>query len=399
MATIYMSSTYADLRECRERVYRTLRSMRHDVRGMEDYVAADQRPLERCLQDVGACDLYVGIFAWRYGYVPEVGNPERRSITELEYRHAGKIYKPRLIFLLSPDALWPTSAVDAITGEEQAGARIKDLRNELMRELIVSLFMNADDLANKVSVAVYLQLEGERSMNAAMVEATTALPEALLKPTLAASMETSAVPDISVTVVDSIRQATSARLLEVNIGAGESWWSTRLFLLAAVAAEFTAIEQLVFVGEGRRFLGLSATQSTRFRLSHAFPQLAELYALVPSRALQRASSRSQADLAAETVQSFAEAIAYSPDGQTESDLKEWVTPQALATWLGSDLRTDTLEWLGQPVTAGLLHRILERGQPFVVLTHDGRLVGVVDRRELASDVATSLLERQLVPNR
>lgn len=301
---------------------------------------------------------------------------------------------------LSPDALWPTSAVDAITGEEQAGARIKDLRNELMRELIVSLFMNADDLANKVSVAVYLQLEGERSMNAAMVEATTALPEALLEPTLGTSeVETSALPDISVTVVDSIRQATSARLLEVNIGAGESWWSTRLFLLAAIAAELTAIEQLVFVGEGRRFLGLSATQSTRFRLSHAFPQLAELYALVPSLALQRASSRSQADLAAETVRSFAEAIAYLPDGRTEGDLKEWVAPRALATWLGSDLRTDTLESLGQPVTAGLLHRILERGQPFVVLTDDGRLVGVVDRRELASDVATSLLERQLVPNR
>jgi hypothetical protein len=378
--------------------------MRHDVRGMEDYVAADQRPLERCLQDVAACDLYVGIFAWRYGYVPKVGNPERRSITELEYRHAGELHKPRLIFLLSPDAPWPTSAVDAITGEEQAGARIKDLRNELMGELLVSLFTNADDLANKVSVAVYLQLEGERSINAAMVEATTALPEALLEallePTLGMSpAPTSGVSDISDTVVDSIHQATSARLLEVNIGGGKSWWSTRLFLLAAVAAEFTAIEQLVFVGEGRQFLGLAATQSTRFRLSDAFPQLAELYARVPSLALQRASSWSQADLAAETVESFAEAIADLPDGQTESDLKEWVTPQALARWLGSDLRTDTLESLGQPVTARLLHHILKRGQPFVVLTHDGRLVGVIDRRELASDVATSLLERQLVPNR
>ncbi len=37
---------------------------------MEDYVATDQRPTEKCLADVAASDLYIGIFAWRYGYIP-----------------------------------------------------------------------------------------------------------------------------------------------------------------------------------------------------------------------------------------------------------------------------------------------------------------------------------------
>ena len=88
MARIYVSSTFGDLKDHREHIYRNLRQLGHDVVAMEDYVATDQRPLERCLADVATSDLYVGIFAHRYGYMPTQGNPEGRSITELEYRHA-----------------------------------------------------------------------------------------------------------------------------------------------------------------------------------------------------------------------------------------------------------------------------------------------------------------------
>jgi Domain of unknown function (DUF4062) len=51
----------------------------HDAIAMEDYVATDRRPLQKCLADVAACDGYIGIFAWRYGFVPEADNSERRS--------------------------------------------------------------------------------------------------------------------------------------------------------------------------------------------------------------------------------------------------------------------------------------------------------------------------------
>ena len=88
---VYISSTYEDLKEYREAVYRTLRKMRYDVIAMEDYVAQDQRPLQKCLEDVASCDIYVGIFA-RYGYIPndnnKDNNPDKLSITELEYRKA-----------------------------------------------------------------------------------------------------------------------------------------------------------------------------------------------------------------------------------------------------------------------------------------------------------------------
>jgi hypothetical protein len=99
MAKVYISSTFTDLRAHREAVYKILRKLGHDVISMEDYVAADQRPLAKCLDDVAACAVNVGIFAWRYGYIPAQDNPERKSITELEYRKAAELGKPRLIFL------------------------------------------------------------------------------------------------------------------------------------------------------------------------------------------------------------------------------------------------------------------------------------------------------------
>ena len=46
---------------------------------MEDYVATDRRTVDKCLADVAGADIYVGLFAFRYGYVPppEHNNPKR----------------------------------------------------------------------------------------------------------------------------------------------------------------------------------------------------------------------------------------------------------------------------------------------------------------------------------
>jgi tetratricopeptide (TPR) repeat protein len=158
VARIYMSSTYSDLKQHREQVYRALRELGHDVVAMEDYVASDQRPLAKCLADVAACDLYVGIFAHRYGHVPDHDNPEGRSITELEYRHAEAQGIPRLVFQLDPAVPWQLAWVDAVTGDGDQGARIRALRQELGRQRLASFFTTADELARKVSNAVTRQL-------------------------------------------------------------------------------------------------------------------------------------------------------------------------------------------------------------------------------------------------
>src|SRR5262249_658755 len=123
---------------------------RHQIVKMENYVAADQRPLDKCLKDVATCDVYVGIFARRYGYIPPKKNPQHLSITEREFRKAVAKRKHCLVFLLHEDASWPRRYVDK--GPE--AKRIEALRQELATNYIVSFFRNAEELAGLVSVAV-----------------------------------------------------------------------------------------------------------------------------------------------------------------------------------------------------------------------------------------------------
>ncbi len=153
MAKIYLSSTYTDLKKFREAVYRALRMIRQDVIAMEDYIAADTRPLQKCLSDVAACDIFVVLLAWKYGYIPGGNNPNKKSITELEYEEARKAGKPCLIYLVDEDAPWPLSAVDA------DNARILKFRKKLQEELSVSYFDSPVSLANQVIIDVVRALE------------------------------------------------------------------------------------------------------------------------------------------------------------------------------------------------------------------------------------------------
>jgi len=159
MARIYLSATYNDLKPHRDTVYRILRMLRHDVISMEDYVATDAYPLHKCLDDVASSDIYVGLLGWRYGYSPEKDNPQRKSITELEYQQAGESGLVRLIFLVDEEAPWADAFRDSATGEGEGGQRIAALRAELEKTTTVSHFRTPDHLAGLVSVAVQRSLE------------------------------------------------------------------------------------------------------------------------------------------------------------------------------------------------------------------------------------------------
>lgn len=148
MARIYVSSTFKDLEECREKVRLQLRQMGHEDIAMEYYVAEDKIPLDKCLEDVASCDLYIGIFAWRYGYIPKGYN---KSITELEYRKAVEAGKECLIFLLRENAPWPPVFVD----KGKDAKKIWALRDELSKKYISSFFKSADELASFVGSAVH----------------------------------------------------------------------------------------------------------------------------------------------------------------------------------------------------------------------------------------------------
>ena len=147
----YVSSTYEDLQTYRLSVIQALRRINVDVVAMEDYGSEGRRPLAKCLEDVGRCDVYIGVFAWKYGYIPAELNPDRKSITELEYRHALSLHKECLVFLLDPAHQWLPAHIDR--GEAQE--RLNSLRDELQTRHTRTLFREPTDLASQVLSAIH----------------------------------------------------------------------------------------------------------------------------------------------------------------------------------------------------------------------------------------------------
>lgn len=152
MKTTYISATFNDLKSYRKEASEQVRKSGLVDVAMEYYLAEDVRPLDKCLRDVRDCDLYIGIFAWRYGYTP----PESTmSITEMEYREAGEHGKDRLIFLLDEKHPWNIGNIDAHLGHANNGTKIKELRSEL-EQLggVVSYFTSTDNFAAKIAAAL-----------------------------------------------------------------------------------------------------------------------------------------------------------------------------------------------------------------------------------------------------
>jgi hypothetical protein len=152
---VYVSSTYQDLQDCRRAIRFALQRMGLDDIAMETYTAGEERPVDRCLDDVRSADIYVGVLAWRYGFVPAGGHT---SITELEYRAAGEAGIPRLIFVLDSDAPWPRSAMD------KDSAQIEAFRDHVLDAHVCDSFTSMEDLRAKVAEAVGRHLQGRHGM-------------------------------------------------------------------------------------------------------------------------------------------------------------------------------------------------------------------------------------------
>ncbi len=145
MATFYLSSTYKDLKHYRLEVDAALRRAGHTVIGMENKAASGGAPLATCLADVAKCDAYIGIFAWRYGSIPEEGDPPGKSITELEYLQAIKCKKDTLIFLLREGIPLEPADSDA--------TNILALRERLSKRHWIEEFVDCPELKEAVLIA------------------------------------------------------------------------------------------------------------------------------------------------------------------------------------------------------------------------------------------------------
>jgi hypothetical protein len=66
------------------------------IKGMEEFGARTEGPLQTCLAEVEQSDVYLGIIAFRLG---SIDNESDKSFTQLEYEHALQAKKEILIYL------------------------------------------------------------------------------------------------------------------------------------------------------------------------------------------------------------------------------------------------------------------------------------------------------------
>src|SRR5713101_8158684 len=81
---VFVSSTYADLKEERQRVIQTIIEMDCIPAGMELFPAADEEQFQFIKRVIDDCDYYLLIIGGRYGSM----TPEGVSYTEKEYDYA-----------------------------------------------------------------------------------------------------------------------------------------------------------------------------------------------------------------------------------------------------------------------------------------------------------------------
>lgn len=140
---VMISSTARDLPEHREKVLDAcLRQGMFPVM-MEHLPAADADATQESLLMVNEADIYLGIFAYRYGYIPKGYDI---SITEMEYKGAAERGIPRLIFLM--DEEHPVKPTDVERGE--GAVKLDALKQRLKAERVVNFFKSPAELQAQV---------------------------------------------------------------------------------------------------------------------------------------------------------------------------------------------------------------------------------------------------------
>jgi Domain of unknown function (DUF4062) len=393
---IYVSSTYRDLHEHREAVSVILRRMGHQPLGMEEYVAEGMRPLSRCLADIDACDVYVGILAWRYGYVPlDTGGANiaiptgatlgTTSITEFEFRRAVQCGKAVLMFLLDPEASWPSNRFDAVTGDstsggEERGRAIARFREEVGRDHLVGYFDTAGELAGLVSAAVYrAEVDRQMSLESLKIEAQFNLP----------FIRSGDVADTTLQMITSVIAGQEFQALQINIGRGRDWWISRLYFLTSLAVDLASAEIMVFVGEADTFLGIVNPVVVKERLAQDYPEIQQYEHALATSGPPLSDLDGEIHRRAQLWQAQMATIG------GEHAHPRFVTRRQLTRELGAYWITEAIDWEQRAAPALSIQRLIDWPMRFVPVLEQGRFARVVDKRALTEQVARLFVREQV----
>jgi HAD superfamily phosphoserine phosphatase-like hydrolase len=154
---VFISSTVRDLEAHRAAVIKKVEKMGATVVAMEQFGARDARPKAECLRIIREeTDVFVGIYAHRYGFIPD---GDEKSVTQQEYEQALVAKKPTLAYIVDSKADWPKDQVEDGVG----GDKLAVFLQQVKEDRIVERFTTPDDLAGSVVAGLGLYAAGDLS--------------------------------------------------------------------------------------------------------------------------------------------------------------------------------------------------------------------------------------------
>jgi hypothetical protein len=225
-------------------------------------VAGSSPPLTKVLEMVDRSEAYVGLFAWRYGHVPgsagdtaasarrrtrnrEVDVPVVKdarygetSVTHYEYLRAKEHNLPILAFLLDEHSPVNPLYVDGFDrsrpGSPPDTSRIRALRAELQEEKVISWFTTPSDLEARVAAAVTSVGLGRQ------IDIQPAV-------TLGGGAGDQSILDSAGRSVTAAVAQAGALGRAIRIDLSTTWWSTRLYLVAALLESLSQVRRVLVV--------------------------------------------------------------------------------------------------------------------------------------------------------
>lgn len=148
---VFVSSTFEDLREEREKVIETLLNKNCIPVGMEYFPAADDEQMTIIKNLIDECDYYILILGGRYGSIEP---KTQKSYTQLEYEYAEEKGVPISAFYFVDKGKIPYNKI-----EKNNLDKLETFETLVKSNKLCKSWSNADDLAGKVSISLDFQIK------------------------------------------------------------------------------------------------------------------------------------------------------------------------------------------------------------------------------------------------
>ena len=161
----FLSSTFMDLKKHRAAVADAIEGLGIELSRMETFGARPDEPRHACLDEIDGTDLFIGIYAHRYGFVPANASI---SITETEFDYATKLHRPTFCFVVDEKYQWHESLKESEPGRAKLNAFKAKINSLVVRDV----FTTPEVLATRVATSVgrYLIADPRKSDSLAVDE-------------------------------------------------------------------------------------------------------------------------------------------------------------------------------------------------------------------------------------